>query len=107
MLRAEHGQELDMGTARLARDPPTTVFKNYWMYLKPGAMVYRSQHGLLSAYVINSVTGGTSDDTPGGWVASSILRFPYYHTVHSKPLHYHVTHLMLYNHPCLALKSKT
>ena len=62
LVQAEHGEELEIEDARLLRDPPATTFKNYWIHLKPGTMVYRSQHGVHSPYVVNSVTGGASDD---------------------------------------------
>ena len=62
VIDAEHGAELEVEDARQSQDPPVTIFKNYWIHLKPGSMVYKSQHGVLSAYVVQSVTCGSDDD---------------------------------------------
>ena len=61
LIQAEHGQELEWETERLARQRPTTVFKNYWIHLRPGTTVYRNLNGVFAAGVISSVSGGISE----------------------------------------------
>ena len=61
-VNMEHNENLRAEDARHARDPPAATFKNYWMLLKPGTMVYRSQYGTSSCYIVQSVTGGIEDE---------------------------------------------
>ena len=62
VVQAEHGQELTKEEARLAQTTLMTTFASYWIHLKPGTMVYKFQHGILSPCVIGAVTGGTVND---------------------------------------------
>ena len=58
LVDAEHGEAIIARKAGQEQDPPVTTFKNYWMLLKPGALVYRTHHGVISTYVVHGVTGG-------------------------------------------------
>lgn len=61
VVDVEHGEDIIVGKASQEQTPPVTNFKNYWMLLKPGAFVYKRQHGVLSTYVVHSVTGGVEN----------------------------------------------
>ena len=62
LIDVEHGEAIIAGKAGQEQDPPVTTFKNYWMLLKPGALVYKTQHGVISTYVVHGVTGGVEDE---------------------------------------------
>ena len=61
VVDVEHGEDMIVRKAGQEQNPPVTTFKNYWMLLKPGAFVYKRQHGVLSAYVVHDVTGGVAN----------------------------------------------
>ena len=61
-MNEEFGEEFKIESARQNQTLPVTTFKNLWMLLKPGTMVYKTPHRILSAYVIQSVSGGVSEE---------------------------------------------
>ena len=62
LVDVDHGEAIIAGKAGQEQDPPVTTFKNYWMLLKPGAFVYKTQYGVTSTYVVHNVTGGVEDE---------------------------------------------
>ena len=61
VVDVEHGEDIIVGKAGQEQTPPVTTFKNYWMLLKFGALVYKRQHGILSTYVVHGVAGGVEN----------------------------------------------
>ncbi len=62
LVDVEHGEAIIARKAGQEQNPAVTTFKNYWMLLKPGALVYKAQHGVFSTYVVHDVTGGPENE---------------------------------------------
>ena len=53
---------LNRAEFRWNKPTPLTTFRDLWLILKPGSDVYVQEFGELNAYVIESVTGGVSEE---------------------------------------------
>ena len=58
-INTKMGTALEAEEARHAQDTPVATFELYWMLLRPGDNVYAVHDGILSPYIVKSVTGGT------------------------------------------------
>ena len=77
LVNVWHEEAIIVGKAGQEQNPPVTTFKNYWMLLKPGGLVYKTQHGVISTYVVHEVTGGVEKERLEPYVSLWIHNGPF------------------------------
>lgn len=77
LVNVWHEEAIIVAKAGQEQDPPVITFKNIWMLLKPGGLVYKTQHGVISTYVVHDVTGGVENERLEPYVSLWIHNGPF------------------------------